>query len=55
MPRVESWDQLPALIRKHLIDRMRSRSISLDDLNKVMRGKRRSGSYFHSAVKMLNS
>ena len=33
MPRIESWGHLPAGVRQHLIDRMRERAISIDDLN----------------------
>lgn len=33
MPRIASWDDLPANVRHHLIERMRDRAISLDDLN----------------------
>jgi len=29
MPRIETWDQLPAGVRQHLIDRMRDRAISI--------------------------
>ncbi len=35
MPRIETWDKLPPGIRQHLIDRMRDRSISIADLNKL--------------------
>jgi hypothetical protein len=35
MPKIESWDRLPAAVRQHLIDRMRDRSISLVDLNQL--------------------
>jgi hypothetical protein len=33
MPQIESWPRIPAAIRDHLIERMRDRNISLDDLN----------------------
>jgi hypothetical protein len=33
MPRIASWDTLPANIRQHLIDRMCERIISISDLN----------------------
>ena len=33
MPAIQSWDQLPAGVRQHLVDRMRDRSISIADLN----------------------
>jgi hypothetical protein len=33
MPRIESWGNLPAGVRQHLIDRMRERAISTADLN----------------------
>jgi hypothetical protein len=35
MPRLESWDNLPANVRQHLIDRMRERAISIADLNQL--------------------
>jgi hypothetical protein len=35
MPRIESWDNLPANVRQHLIDRMRERAISIADLNRL--------------------
>ena len=35
MPRIASWDDLPANVRQHLIDRMRDRAISLSDLNQL--------------------
>lgn len=35
MPQIESWPRIPAGIRNHLIERMRDRNISLDDLNQL--------------------
>lgn len=35
MPHIETWPRLPAAVRDHLIDRMRDRNISLEDLNKL--------------------
>jgi len=35
MPRIETWDRLPVAVRQHLIDRMRDRSISLEDLDQI--------------------
>jgi hypothetical protein len=35
MPRIDRWDNLPANVRQHLIDRMRDRAISLADLNQL--------------------
>jgi hypothetical protein len=35
MPRIASWNDLPANVRQHLLDRMRDRTISLDDLNQL--------------------
>jgi hypothetical protein len=35
MPHLTTWDKLPPGIRQHLIDRMRDRSISIADLNKL--------------------
>jgi len=35
MPRIEMWSRLPATIRDHLVDRMRDRNITLDDLNQL--------------------
>ena len=33
MPRIETWGNLPAGVRQHLIDRMRDREIGIADLN----------------------
>ncbi len=33
MPRIGSWDNFPAGVRQHLIDRMRDRAITIEDLN----------------------
>jgi hypothetical protein len=33
MPRIATWGNLPLGVRRHLIDRMRDRSISIEDLN----------------------
>jgi hypothetical protein len=33
--RIETWDNFPARVRQHLIQRMRDRSISLADLNQL--------------------
>ena len=35
MPKIESWDKLPENVRRHLIDRMRDRAISVTDLNQL--------------------
>ena len=35
MPKIERWDNLPVAVRQHLIDRMRDRSIGLEDLNQL--------------------
>ncbi len=35
MPKIETWDNFPAGIRQHLIDRMRNRAISISDLNQL--------------------
>jgi hypothetical protein len=35
MPKIESWDKLPAPVRQHLIERMRDRAISIADLNQL--------------------
>lgn len=35
MPKIESWDKFPALVRQHLIERMRDREISVSDLNQL--------------------
>jgi hypothetical protein len=35
MPQIETWSRLPQVIRDHLVDRMRERKISLDDLNQL--------------------
>jgi hypothetical protein len=33
MPQIETWPRIPATIRDHLIERMRARNISIEDLN----------------------
>jgi hypothetical protein len=35
MPRIDRWDQIPAAVRQHLIERMRDRAISISDLNQL--------------------
>ena len=35
MPKIENWDNLPAGVRQHLIDRMRDRAIGITDLNQL--------------------
>jgi len=35
MPQIESWSRLPQAVRDHLVERMRDRSINLDDLNQL--------------------
>ena len=35
MPQIETWSRLPDAIRNHLVDRMRDRNISLNDLNRL--------------------
>jgi hypothetical protein len=35
MPKIASWSQMPVAIRNHLIERMRDRKISVDDLNRL--------------------
>ena len=35
MPQIEIWPRLPAAIREHLVERMRDRNISLQDLNQL--------------------
>ena len=35
MPRIETWSRIPLAVRNHLVERMRDRSISLDDLNRL--------------------
>jgi hypothetical protein len=35
MPQIELWDNLPDRVRRHLIDRMRDRDISVSDLNQL--------------------
>lgn len=35
MPKIEHWSKFPPAIRDHLIERMRERSISIDDLNRL--------------------
>jgi hypothetical protein len=35
MPKLERWNRLPAPIRAHLVERMRDRDISIEDLNRL--------------------
>jgi hypothetical protein len=35
MPRIESWDNFPVGVRRHLIDRMRDRATRISDLNQL--------------------
>jgi hypothetical protein len=35
MPRIERWDRFPAGVREHLINRMRDRAITIEDLNQL--------------------
>jgi hypothetical protein len=35
MPKIEHWDSLPEGVRRHLVDRMRDRAISIADLNQL--------------------
>jgi len=35
MPKIETWDNLPAAVRQHLVERMRDRLISIADLNRL--------------------
>src|SRR5690349_18831825 len=35
MPKIATWDNFPAAVRQHLIQRMRDRAISLEDLNQL--------------------
>ena len=35
MPQIETWSQIPAGIRNHLVERMHDRSIGLQDLNQL--------------------
>lgn len=35
MPKIERWEQLPEGVRRHLVDRMRDRSITISDLNQL--------------------
>jgi hypothetical protein len=35
MPRIERWDNLPDGVRRHLVERMQERAISISDLNQL--------------------
>lgn len=35
MPKIETWSRLPAALRDHLVERMRDRNITLNDLNQL--------------------
>jgi hypothetical protein len=38
MPKIATWGGLPAAVQRHLVDRMRDRSITLADLNALREG-----------------
>jgi hypothetical protein len=35
MPRIYRWEKFPEGVRQHLIDRMRERAVSIEDLNQL--------------------
>ncbi len=35
MPKIDRWANFPEGVRQHLVDRMRDRSISIEDLNQL--------------------
>ena len=35
MPKIEQWVRFPEALRRHMIERMRDRSITLEDLNQL--------------------
>ncbi|HZQ67566.1 MAG TPA: hypothetical protein VFA68_03515 [Terriglobales bacterium] len=35
MPQIEIWARFPSALREHLIDRMRERSVSIQDLDQL--------------------
>ncbi len=35
MPKIAKWDDLPAAVRRHLIERLHDRSISIAELNQL--------------------
>jgi hypothetical protein len=35
MPKLETWRNLPDAVGAHLVQRMRERNVSIDDLNRV--------------------
>ena len=35
MPKIQTWDKLPARVRQHLVERMHDRSITITDLNQL--------------------
>ena len=35
MPQIETWSRIPTALRQHLVERMRDRNISLQDLNRL--------------------
>ena len=37
MPRIETWAHFPEPVRRHLIDRMRDRAITVSDLDQLRR------------------
>lgn len=35
MPKIAKWDDLPAAVRRHLIERLHDRQITVEDLNRL--------------------
>lgn len=35
MPQIATWSEMPAAVRRHLIQRMHDRSIGIEDLNRL--------------------
>ena len=35
MPKIETWSNIPAGLRDHLVERMRDRNITVEDLNQL--------------------
>lgn len=35
MPKIETWSRIPVVLRNHLVERMRDRDITLEDLNQL--------------------
>jgi hypothetical protein len=35
MPKIANWSEFPAVVRRHLVERMHDRQVGLEDLNRL--------------------